>query len=101
MTVGERTVTFSFEQVCLVVELPQPELEHIVELGIVEPGGNTPESWEFDADMLAMIRRASRLHQQLEVDWPGIALAMQLLDQVEQLQLENRQLRQRLDRFLL
>lgn len=105
-TVTNTTVTsvsstaFGVEQVCLVVEISRPELIQVIELGIVEPLGDSPEDWRFDNDMLSALRRAQRLHRQLEVGWPGIALAMQLLDQVEQLQTENQRLRQRLQRFV-
>jgi chaperone modulatory protein CbpM len=44
--------------------------------------------------------RALRLHQELEIDWSGIALAIELLDELEQLRDENRMLRQRLRRFM-
>ena len=93
-------MTFTVEQVCQATELPRSELLHIVELGIVSPAGRSDADWQFDTQMLAMIRRAWRLHRQLEVDWPGIALAMQLLQQVETLQTENQWLRQRLQRFV-
>lgn len=88
------------EQVCMVVEISRPELIQVIELGIVEPPGNSPEEWVFDINMLSVLRRAQRLHRQLEVSWSGIALAMQLLDEVEQLQTENQRLRQRLQRFI-
>lgn len=94
------TTGLGVEQVCLVVEISRPELVQVIELGIVEPLGDSPEDWRFDNDMLSTLRRAQRLHRQLEVGWPGIALAMQLLDQVEQLQTENQRLRQRLQRFV-
>lgn len=88
------------EQVCMLIEISPPELIQVIELGIVEPPGNSPDDWVFDVNMLSVLRRAQRLHRQLEVSWPGIALALQLLDEVEQLQAENRRLRQRLQRFI-
>ena len=36
----------------------------------------------------------------MELDWPGIALALRLLDEVDELRAENRYLRQRLARLL-
>ncbi|KAF1065399.1 MAG: Chaperone modulatory protein CbpM [Pseudomonas citronellolis] len=47
-----------------------------------------------------MVRRAARLRREFELDWHGIALAMRLFDEVEQLRSENRYLRQRLARYL-
>jgi len=36
----------------------------------------------------------------LELEWEGVALALNLLDELEHLRAENRMLRQRLGRFL-
>ncbi|MBX9333661.1 chaperone-modulator protein CbpM, partial [Serratia marcescens] len=44
--------------------------------------------------------RARRLRAELDLDWPGIAMALTLLDRVDTLQQENRQLRRQLARFL-
>ena len=43
---------------------------------------------------------ARRLRAELDLDWPGIAMALTLLDRVDTLQQENRQLRRQLARFL-
>jgi chaperone modulatory protein CbpM len=66
----------------------------------VEPRERRGDTWLFDAAALTLVRRAARLQREFELDWPGIALAMRLLDEVEQLRAENRQLRQRLARYL-
>ena len=44
-------------------------------------------------------KRARRLQGELQIEWAGIALALQLLDELEQLRAENSQLRRRLSRF--
>ena len=84
---------------CQCTELPQAWLIEIVEEGILEPKGSEPGQWLFDMQAVAVARRALRLRQDLELEWAGIALALQLLDQLEQLREENRQLRSRLSRF--
>ncbi|WP_302622355.1 chaperone modulator CbpM, partial [Klebsiella pneumoniae] len=43
---------------------------------------------------------AVRLRNELELDWPGIAVALTLLDENARLTRENRLLQQRLARFL-
>jgi chaperone modulatory protein CbpM len=71
-----------------------------VEHGIVEPRGRRPADWRFDAQMLAVLQRALRLRQDLELDWAGAALALQLLDQLRELREDNERLRRELDRLL-
>ncbi len=95
-----KLVYFSFEQFCETINLPGDRVQYIVELGILTPKGEQPDEWQFDADMLSTARRAQQLHRQLEVDWPGVALALQLLEQIDNLKSENQQLRQRLARFI-
>ena len=72
----------------------------IVEYGIVEPRGGSPENWRFNTAMIAAIRKALRLHDDLGIDWPGIALAIDLLDEVEQLREDNKALQHCLQRFV-
>ena len=72
----------------------------IVEHGIVEPSGKTPEEWLFDDQAPVLAKRAAKLQRELELEWEGVALALQLLDEVQQLRSENSMLRQRLGRFL-
>ncbi len=92
-------VQMSIHEFCQCAELPQESLLEIVEHGIVEPSGPSPEQWLFDAAALATARRALRLQRELQVEWAGVALALQLLDELEQLRAENTRLRRRLSRF--
>ena len=71
----------------------------IVEHGIVEPSGRTPEDWLFDDRAPVTLKRAVKLHQELELEWEGVALALELLEEVQHLRSENTMLRQRLGRF--
>ncbi|RZI70989.1 MAG: chaperone modulatory protein CbpM, partial [Rubrivivax sp.] len=45
------------------------------------------------------LKRAVKLHQELELEWEGVALALELLEEVQHLRSENTMLRQRLGRF--
>ncbi|MFJ1571530.1 Chaperone modulatory protein CbpM [Pseudomonas fluorescens] len=71
----------------------------IVEHGIVQPSGRTPEDWLFDDRAPVTLKRAVKLHQELELEWEGVALALELLEEVQHLRSENTMLRQRLGRF--
>ncbi|MFS0824878.1 chaperone modulator CbpM [Pseudomonas phoenicis] len=71
----------------------------IVEHGIVEPQGRTPQDWLFDDQAPLRTRRAVKLHRQLQLEWEGVALALELLEEVQQLRTENSRLRQQLGRF--
>ncbi len=89
----------SFDEFCEITLLAPNILIEIVEHGIVEPEGSAPESWRFDPQMVSTLRKAVRLHHDLEIDWAGIALALSLIDEVEQLRERNRFLQRRLTHF--
>lgn len=90
----------SFAELCDVTELSSHVILEIVEHGIVEPEGADPENWVFNVHMVTVTKKACRLHRDLGIDWAGIALAINLLDELEQLRAENQQLQHRLHRFM-
>jgi len=57
----------------------------MVEEGVLEPQGQRPEEWQFHGLDLIRLHRALRLQRDLEVNLPGIALAMDLLEELDEL----------------
>jgi chaperone modulatory protein CbpM len=94
-------VELDMKEFCQVVDMSPAYVIEIVEHGIVEPQGQKPDEWLFDAYALTVARRAAKLHHDLAMEWDGVALALELLDELEQVRAENRMLKQRLGRFLL
>ncbi len=68
----------------------------IVDCGIVEPRGEQPQQWLFEPRMVKLIQRACRLQRDLELDWPAVALALDLIEDLHQLREENQRLRRQL-----
>jgi chaperone modulatory protein CbpM len=64
----------------------------MVEEGVLEPQGRRPEEWQFRGPDLIRLRRALRLQQDLEVNLPGIALTMDLLEELDELRARLRML---------
>jgi chaperone modulatory protein CbpM len=81
-------------------ELSTTTIIEIIEQGIIEPEGQDQEHWRFDTRMIVVTKKALRLHQDLQLDWAGIALALQLIDEMEQLRAENQHLQRRLNWFI-
>ena len=65
----------------------------LVDLGIITPLKSTP-TLVFDAVALNRLRRAQRLQRDLNINTPGIAMSLELLEEVEQLRREVGLLRQ-------
>lgn len=77
------------EQVQLtLVELCQAcsaEEEHVLAWvfeGVLEPAGQSPPDWRFSGESLRRARMACRLTHDLEINAPGVALALDLLDEI-------------------
>ncbi|AJZ90865.1 chaperone modulator CbpM [Cedecea neteri] len=94
------TVTFTITEFCLHTGIQADELNEIVGLGVVEPYDFEVKPWLFDDHAISVAQRALRLRRELALDWPGIAVALTLLEENERLRQENRLLRQRIGRFI-
>ena len=64
----------------------------LVEQGALEPLGPESEEWSFSAAALGRVRTAARLRRDLELDTAGIALALELLDEIDWLRARLRSL---------
>ncbi|MFC6300781.1 chaperone modulatory protein CbpM [Pseudomonas sp. CCM 7893] len=95
-----RVVQVNMTEFCEATELSVAYVIEIVEHGIVEPEGTNPESWHFTDYELALAKRASTLRKDLDLEWEGVALALNLLEEVQQLRAENQMLKQRLGRLV-
>lgn len=88
----------TFDELCRATGLAADEVRELVEFGVFEPAGASPESWVFGGQTIVWARTAQRLRRHFDVNVPGLALALTYLQQIEQLQqhirlLECRQLK--------
>lgn len=58
----------------------------LVNEGVLEPAGMEKSHWCFTGFSLRRIQTAKRLQQDLDINLAGIALALELIDEIEQLQ---------------
>ena len=53
--------------------------------GVLQPSGDTPLEWRFAGAALRRARLAVTLTRELEINAPGVALALDLMDEIEAL----------------
>ena len=89
---------FSLGEICERCGMHAGIVIEMVEFGIVAPLGEqaSSERWQFSTDALLRLRRAQRLLGDLELNLPGLALALELLDEIDALQQQLASLRQQL-----
>lgn len=78
-------VSFSLREFCHACGVRSELVVEMVEEGVIEPQGGSPDDWRFHGPMLVRAKRALRLVNDLGVNWPGAALALDLLEQLEAL----------------
>jgi chaperone modulatory protein CbpM len=81
----EESAELSLDQLCQACELSEQEIVELVEEGVIDPEGNRPSSWRFRAVSLRRIRISRNLQRELGVNAPGAALAIDLLEELEEL----------------
>ena len=57
----------------------------LVEEGALEPIGHEQAHWRFSGTSLAKARAAMRLHNDLKINLAGVALALDLIEEIETL----------------
>jgi len=62
------------------------ELIHdMIEEGILSPEGHSPQEWRFSCIAIKRVQTTVKLQQDLRVNLPGCALALELLEELEEL----------------
>lgn len=72
-------------QLCRVCGVHADWIVGLVEEGIIEPGGNDIRRWRFSGGTVARARSALRMQRDLGVNLAGIGLALDLMDELENL----------------
>ena len=84
------SVEFSLTELCAACRVSEDFVVEIVAEGIVEPLGGNPAQWRFSGLAVTRIQRVMRLQQEFDVNLPGAALALELLEEVERLRRARR-----------
>jgi chaperone modulatory protein CbpM len=78
------SVEFTLEDLCRICGVREAVVTEIVQEGVVEPR-RSGESWRFTGVAVTRIQRVIRLQREFEVNLPGAALALELLEEIERL----------------
>lgn len=81
----ENEVRFTLVELCEVCGASEHEITAWVEEGVLDPEGEGTSTWRFTGASLRRARRAAHLARDLQINASGIALALDLLDEIEAL----------------
>ncbi len=81
----DESATLSVAELCRACGVHAELIAEYVEYGILEPQGQEVMAWQFSAISLRRAQRALRLQEDLNINAAGIALVLELLDEVNEL----------------
>ena len=85
-SVVEEEVELSVFKLGRACRATEQQIEVWVSEGVLQPTGETRAAWRFGGDSLARMRLATRLMQDLEINAAGVALALDLLERIAELE---------------
>jgi chaperone modulatory protein CbpM len=85
VVVVDETMRFSLAQLCRACRVDSDRLIALVQEGVLTPEGDRPVTWRFSGAALPRARAALRLSRDLQLDAGGVALVLDLLDEIAEL----------------
>lgn len=83
--VVEEGVEMTLGELCQACGVDAGLVQQLVAHGVLDPRGEAPQAWVFVGPSLRRTRVAVRLLRDLELNLPGAALAVDLLDEIARL----------------
>ena len=81
----DETLRFTLAEICRICDVQEQLVVEIVAEGIVEPLGAARPQWQFTGIAVTRIQRVIKLQHDFDVNLPGAALALELLEEIERL----------------
>lgn len=81
----EEQVEFTLVELSRACGVDEQQVSALIVEGVIEPIGGQPTEWRFSGSSLRRARVAVRLSRDLGINTPGVALALDLIDEIEAL----------------
>ena len=83
---------WTLADLCRLCDVSAEMIENMIEEGIITPEGCSTHEWHFPFPAVKRVQTVIRLQNDLRVNLPGCALALDLLDELEELRILARRL---------
>ena len=80
--VVEEEIELTLAELCRACGIPEEQVASWTFEGMLDPAGKRPQEWKFSGPSLRRARVAWRLTRDLEINTAGVALALDLLDEI-------------------
>lgn len=86
------TMSWGFTEACTLCRVDHDLIFEMINEGVLTPEGTSPDTWRFNAVAIKRIQVTLRLQNDLRVNLAGAALALDLLEELEELRSQLRQI---------
>ncbi len=84
--VVEEDIHLTLCELCQASHASEETITSLVLEGVLEPSGQQAQEWQFSGPSLRRAKLAQHLAEELEINTPGVALVLDLLERIEALQ---------------
>jgi chaperone modulatory protein CbpM len=84
-SIVEHDVHMTIVELAQATQTPEDLIMAWVSEGVLSPAGASPQDWRFSGNSLQRAKTAARLMHDLELNLPGVALALNLLEELDML----------------
>ena len=84
-SIVEHDVHMTIVELAQATQTPEDLIMAWVSEGVLSPAGASPQDWRFSGNSLQRAKTAASLMHDLELNLPGVALALNLLEELDQL----------------
>lgn len=91
-TLVDEATPMTLAELARAIRAREEEIHVWVFEGVLQPTGESPGEWRFTGASLRRAKLASTLSRELEINTPGIAMALDLMDRIEQLEARLRRI---------
>ena len=81
----DEDITLTLTELCHSCHATHDTVSSWVSEGVLQPSGSEPGNWRFNGSMLRRARLARQMAEDMEVNAAGIALALDLLERIDNL----------------
>jgi chaperone modulatory protein CbpM len=78
-------LTYTLSELCEICEVHVERINEIIDYGIIASKEKSPKQWRFSYSEMETLQKVLRLERDLDLNMPGIAMTLDLLEQVETL----------------
>ena len=84
-TLLDESISLGFSEICTLCQVKDDLVHEMIHEGVLVPEGSSQKNWRFNGLAVKKIHVTLRLQNDLGINLPGAALALNLLEELDEL----------------